>query len=63
MKKYKSKRDGKVAIIISDRAAGMGNKTLGVTMVVYKYEGDTYDYPFIMERREFYQEHSEITES
>jgi len=63
MKKYKSKRDGKVAIIISDRAAGMGNKTLGVTMVVYKYEGDTYGYPFIMEHREFYQEHSEITES
>jgi hypothetical protein len=26
-------------------------KTLGVTMVIYKYEGDTYDYPFIMEHR------------
>jgi hypothetical protein len=63
MKKYKSKLNGKVAIIISDKAAGMCNKTLGITMVVYKYEGDTYDYPFIMEHREFYQKHSEITES
>jgi hypothetical protein len=63
MKKYKSKLNGKVVIIISDKAAGMCNKTLGVTMVVYKYEGDTYDYPFIMEHREFYQKHSEITES
>jgi len=63
MKKYKSKLNGKVAIIISDRAAGMCNKTLGVTMVVYKYDGDTYDYPLVMEHREFYQKHSEITES
>jgi hypothetical protein len=63
MKKYKSKLNGKVAIIVSDKAAGMCNKTLGVTMVVYKYEGDTYDYPFVMEHREFYQKHSEITES
>jgi hypothetical protein len=63
LKKYKSKVNGKVAIIISYRAAGMCNKTLGVTMVVYKYEGDTYDYPFIMEHLEFYQKHSEIKES
>jgi hypothetical protein len=63
MKKYKSKLNGKVAIIMSDKAAGMCNKILGVTMVVYKYEGDTYDYPFVMEHREFYQKHSEITES
>jgi len=48
---------------MSDKAAGMCNKILGVTMVVYKYEGDTYDYPFVMEHREFYQKHSEITES
>ncbi len=61
MKEYKNKTNGKVATIISDRAAGMCNKTLGITMVVYKYEGD--DYPFIMEHREFYQKHSEITES
>jgi DNA polymerase elongation subunit (family B) len=38
-------------------------KTLGVTMVIYKYEGDTYDYPFIMEHREFYKEHLEVVES
>jgi hypothetical protein len=59
MKKYKNKTNGKVAIIISDRAAGMCNKTLGVTMVVYKYEGETCDYPFIMEHREFYKRHSD----
>lgn len=62
MKKYKNKTDSKVAIIISNMAAGMCNKTLGVTMVIYKYEGDTYDYPFVMEHKEFYQKHSEITE-
>ena len=63
MKKYKSKLIGKIAIIISDKAAGMCNKTLGITMVVYKYEGDTHDYPFIMEHREFYKEHFEVTKS
>lgn len=63
MTKYKSKLDGKVAIIISDRAARMCNDKIGMTMVVYRYEGDTYDYPFVMEHREFYQKHSEITES
>ncbi len=58
MEKYENKSNGKVAIIISDNAAGMCYKTLGVTMVVYKYEGDDYDYPFIMEHREFYQTHN-----
>lgn len=62
MKKYKSKLNGKVAIIISDRAVGMCDKILGLTMVIYKYEGDTHDYPFIMEHREFYQKHSKVKE-
>lgn len=61
MNKYKSKSDGRIAIIISDRAAGMGDKVLGITMVVYRYEGDTHDYPFIMEYKEFYRDHIEIT--
>lgn len=60
MEKYKNKINNKVTIIISDKAVGMCNKTLGVTMVVYKYEGDIYDNPFIMEHREFYKEHSRI---
>jgi hypothetical protein len=47
--KYKNKTNGKVAIIISNNGSGMCYKTLGVTMVIYKYEGDTYDYP-IMEQ-------------
>lgn len=60
MKKYKNNKTNKIAIVSSDMAAGMCKITLGVTMVVYKYEGDSYDYPFIMEHREFYQTHSEI---
>jgi hypothetical protein len=58
-KKYKNKKNGKVAIIISDKSAGMCSATLGKTFVVYKYEGDTYNYPFIMEQKEFYQTHCE----
>jgi hypothetical protein len=61
--KYKNKTNGKAAIIISNNGSGMCYKTLGVTMVIYKYEGDTYDYPFIMEHREFYKEHLEVVES
>jgi hypothetical protein len=61
--KYKSKLNGKVAIIISNRAAGVCDKTLGTTMIVFKYENDNYDYPLIMEYKQFYREHSEITES
>jgi hypothetical protein len=60
VKKYKNKTSGKVAIIISDMAAGMCYNTMGLTMVVYKYEGDTYDFPFIMEHIEFYHKHSKI---
>ena len=60
MKKYKAKLNNKVAIIINDRAAGMCDKTLGLTMVVYKYEGDIFDYPFVMEYREFYEKHKEV---
>ncbi len=63
MEKYKNKRNNKVAIIINDKAAGMCKETLGLTMVVFKYEGDIYDYPFIMEHREFYTKHSEISET
>lgn len=60
MSRYRSKVDGKVAIIINDKAAGMCSRTLGVTMVIYIYEGDTKDYPFIMEHQEFYQKHFKL---
>jgi hypothetical protein len=58
LKKYKNKSNGKVATIISDKAAGMCQKTLGITMVVFQYENC--DYPFVMEHREFYETHSEV---
>jgi hypothetical protein len=60
--KYKTKQTVKVAIIISNNGSGMCYKTLGVTMVIYKYEGDTYDYPFIIQPR-VYKEHLEVVES
>ena len=56
--KYKNNSNGKIAIIISDNAAGMCEKTLGLSMVIYKYEGDNFNYPFVMTRREFYRSHS-----
>ena len=62
MKKYKLKLTGKVAIIIDDKAAGMCKKTLGITMVVYKYQNDSYDHTYVMEHKEFYQKHTEINE-
>jgi hypothetical protein len=55
VKKYKNNSNGKVATIISDKAAGMCQKTLGITMVIFQYEN--YDYPFVMEHRAFYKTH------
>lgn len=59
MKKYVNKKNGKVAIIISEWAAGMCRGTIGKSIVAYKYEGDERDYPFIMERIFFFEEHFE----
>lgn len=61
MKKYKNKTTNKIVIIIFNNAAGMCNKTLGSTMVIYKYEDDNSETPFVMEHNEFYINHSEIT--
>jgi hypothetical protein len=60
MDKYKNNKTNKIAVIISDRAAGMCEKTIGLTLVVYKYEGDNYEYPFVMEDREFYRKHTKM---
>jgi hypothetical protein len=38
----------------------MCEKTIGLTLVVYKYEGDDYEYPFMMEHREFYKKHTKM---
>lgn len=58
MIKYKNNKNGKIAIVISDNAAGMDYKNLGYTFVIYKYEEDDYDFPLIMEHIAFYKEHS-----
>jgi hypothetical protein len=58
MNKYKNNKDGKIAVIMNFSADGMCEKTFSLTMVVYTYESDTYDYPFIMENREFHKTHS-----
>jgi len=55
-----NKVTGKTAIIISDNAAGMCKNTLGVTLVIYRYEGDTQKYPFFMEHLEFYKKNDEV---
>ena len=61
MEQYQNKQNSKIANIINHIAAGMCQKTIGMTMVIYKYEGDTYNYPFIMEHQEFYEKHLKIT--
>jgi len=63
MEKYRHNNNGKIANVISSMGAGMCNKTMGMTMVVYKYEGDKYEYPFIMEQKEFFNKHSEIPQT
>ncbi len=55
---YVNNLNGKVAIIVSNKASGMCSKTMGMTMVVYNYEGDTFKYPLVMEHREFYNTHT-----
>lgn len=60
MKKYKKISNKKIAVIISDKAAGMGEKTIGTSYVIYKYEEDNLDFPFVMTNKEFYNTHSEI---
>ena len=60
MKKYANNKNGKVAIIIYDNAAGLCRRTIGYRMVVFKYEGDNVNYPFVMLHNSFYETHSEI---
>jgi len=57
MTKYINKVNGKNVIIVDDKTAGMCNKTFGTTMVVYKYDGDSYDHLLVMEHIEFYKNH------
>lgn len=60
MEKYKHNNKEKIAVVISNMGAGMCNKTIGMTLVIYKHEGDTYDYPFVMEDIEFHMNYTKI---
>lgn len=60
MKRYRYRRNKKIAVVSEERAAGMCKHTIGMTIVVYKYEEDNYDYSFVMEHREFYDSHDLI---
>jgi len=60
MEKFINNINNKTAVIINRMAAGQCEKTMGLTLVIYKYEGDVYEYPFVMEHREFYNKHSRV---
>ena len=61
MEKFINNKTNKTAIVINSLAAGMCEKTMGLTLVIYKYEGEDYEYPpFVMEHREFYRKHSKV---
>lgn len=60
MDKYKNNTTGKIAIVTSFYAAGMCRHTIGKTLVIYKYENENLNYPFVMETNEFHQTHTLI---
>jgi hypothetical protein len=61
MSKYVNKTTGKIVIVETKRAAGMCNKTLGCTMVIYKEEKPKSQYThFVMESKEFHDKFVEL---
>ena len=58
--KYLNKDTLVMVKVISDKAAGMCDKTIGMTMVIYEICGSGLDYPFFMEHREFYKKHTKV---
>jgi hypothetical protein len=60
MERFINNKTNKVVILINGNAAGMCIKTIGMTIVIYEYEDEKYDYPFIMEHREFYKQHTKV---
>lgn len=55
--KFKNISNGKTANVLSLKAAGMCNISIGSTFVIFNYEEDNLDYPLIMEHIEFYRKH------
>jgi hypothetical protein len=60
MERFVNNKTNKVVILVNGNAAGMCGKTIGMTFAVYEYENEKYDYPFIMEHREFYKNYTKI---
>jgi len=60
MERFINNKTNKVVILINGNAAGMCIKTIGMTIAIYEYEDEKYDYPFIMEHREFYKQHTKV---
>lgn len=58
MRKYKNIDNGKSVVIINDKAAGMCNKTRGMTIVIFKYKEENNDFLYVMEHKEFYNQHT-----
>jgi hypothetical protein len=62
--KYVHRTTGKVVIVETKRAAGMCDKTMGCTMVVYRNEepkqSSQYTH-FVMESKEFHNKHIELS--
>jgi hypothetical protein len=61
MERFIHNRTDKVVIVINEKAAGMCVKTIGMTIVIYEYENEKYDYPFIMEHKEFYRHYTKLS--
>ena len=60
---YKNNRTGEIVEIINLHAAGMGDRLLGRTLVVYKPVKDIiYGYPFVMDSTDFDNSFSKVDE-
>tara|TARA_R110000782_G_scaffold252394_1_gene340178 strand:+ start:3157 stop:3336 length:180 start_codon:yes stop_codon:yes gene_type:complete len=57
--KYKSKTTNNIVTVIAKTGYGMCSKTIGLTMVVFKLEGEL-DFHRIMEHSEFYSKYEEV---
>jgi hypothetical protein len=59
MSRYKSRTTKNIVTVIDLQGIGMGDKLLGVTLVIFKFEDD-YDSPRVMEHKDFHLKYKEI---
>jgi hypothetical protein len=57
--KYKCKTTNNTVTVIDKIGAGMCSKTLGMTLVIFKFEDDL-DFHRVMEHKEFYAKYEEV---